>query len=52
MYLLKKHKFSWLFVLFNVLYPLCVAPLDALRYGKAQGAYRFRMFVERLRNWH
>lgn len=52
MYLLKKHKFSWLFMLFNVLYPLCVAPLEALRYGKAQGAYRFRMFVERLRNWH
>lgn len=51
MYLLKKHGFSWLFMLFNVLYPLCVAPLDALRYGKAQGAYRLRMFVERLRNW-
>lgn len=51
MYLLKKHGFSWLFMLFNVLYPLCVAPLDALRYGTAQGAYRLRMFVERLRNW-
>ena len=51
MYLLKKHGFSWLFMLFNVLYPLCVAPLDALRHGKAQGVYRLRMFVERLRNW-
>ena len=51
MYLLKKHKFSRLFMLFNVLYPLCVAPLDALRHGRAQGAYRLRMFVERLRHW-
>lgn len=51
MYLLKKHGFSWLFTLFNVLYPLCVAPLDAFRYGKAQGIYRLRMFFERLRNW-
>ena len=52
MYLLKKHKFSKLFMLFNVLYPLCLAPLDALRHGRAQGGYRLRMFVERLRNWH
>ena len=51
MYLLKKHGFSRLFMLFNVLYPLCIAPLDALRYGKAQGIYRLRMFFERLRNW-
>lgn len=51
MYLLKKHRFSKLFVLFNVLYPLCLAPLDALRYGKAHGFYRLRMFLERLRNW-
>lgn len=51
MYLLKKHGFSWLFILFNVLYPLCVAPLDALRHGKAQGIYRLRMFIWRLRNW-
>ena len=51
MYLLKKHKFSKLFMLFNVLYPLCLAPLDVLRYGKAQGIYRLRMFFERLRNW-
>lgn len=51
MYLLKKHGFSWLFKLFNVLYPLCMAPLDTLRYGKGHGVYRLRMFVERLRNW-
>ena len=51
MYLLKKHGFSRLFMLFNVLYPLCIAPLDALRYGKAQGIYRLRMFIWRLRNW-
>lgn len=51
MYLLKKHKFSRLFMLLNVMYPLCVAPLDALRHGKAQGAYRLRMFFECLRNW-
>lgn len=51
MYLLKKHGFSKVFMLLNVLYPLCLAPLDVLRYGKAQGVYRLRMFFERLRNW-
>lgn len=51
MYLLKKHKFSTFFLLLNVVYPLLLAPLDAVRYGKAQGAYRLRMFRERLRNW-
>lgn len=51
MYLLKKHKFSRFFMLLNVLYPLCLAPLDALRYGKAHGSYRLCMFLERLRNW-
>ena len=50
MYLLKKHKFSRLFVFFNVLYPLCLVPIDALRYGKAHAMYRWRMFRERLRN--
>lgn len=52
MYLLKKHKFSKLFVLFNVLYPLCLAPVEFVRYGKKQGAYRLRMFFERLRHWN
>lgn len=52
MYLLKKHNFSKLFVLFNVLYPLCLVPADALRYGKAHALYRWRMFRERLRNWY
>lgn len=51
MYLLKKHKFSKLFVLLNVLYPLCLAPFDALRHGKKLGIYRWQMFLERLRNW-
>ena len=50
MYLLRKHGFSWVFKLFNVLYPLCMAPLDTLRYGKGHGVYRLRMFVGRLRN--
>ena len=50
MYLLKKHQFSRLFVFFNVLYPLCLVPIDALRYGKAHAMYRWRMFRERLRN--
>ena len=52
MYLLKKHKFSKLFVLCNVLFPLCLALLDAVLYGKKQGVYRWRMFRERLRNWN
>lgn len=52
MYLLKKHKFSSVFVLFNVLYPLCLVPVDALRYGKAHAMYRWRMFRERLRSWY
>ena len=51
MYLLKKHKFSRLFVLFNVLYPLCLVPIDFLRYGKGFAVYRWRMFRERLRSW-
>jgi len=50
MYLLKKHKFPLWFVLVNVLYPLCLAPVEALRYGCAHGRYRWRMFRERLRN--
>ncbi|WP_308620320.1 glycosyltransferase [uncultured Desulfovibrio sp.] len=51
MYLLKKHRFSSLFMAFNVLYPLFLAPIEVLRHGKAQGACRLRMFRERLRNW-
>ena len=52
MYLLKKHKFSELFMLLNVIYPLYLAPLELLRHGKTQCVYRLRMFFERLRNWH
>lgn len=51
MHLLRKHNFSMLFRVFNVLYPLCLAPLDTIRYGIAHGAYRLRMFIDRLRNW-
>jgi len=50
MYLLKKHKFPLWFVLVNVLYPLCLAPVEALKYGCAHGRHRWRMFRERLRN--
>jgi len=50
MYLLKKHKFPLWFVLVNVLYPLCLAPVEALKCGCAHGRYRWRMFCERLRN--
>ena len=51
MYLLKKHNFSLLFRIANVLYPLCLIPLDALRYGFKHGQYRFDMFRERLKNF-
>lgn len=51
MYLLKKHKFSMWFMLANVLYPLFMAPLDAVRYSREHGRYRWRMFRERLRNF-
>ncbi len=51
MYLLKKHKFSVLFRLANILYPLILMPLDTLRYGKEYGRYRLVMFLERLRNF-
>lgn len=50
MFLLKKHKFSKLFVAVNVLFPLCVLPLDFFRHGKQVAWYRWRMFIERLRN--
>lgn len=49
MYLLKKHAFPLWFRCANVLYPLCMLPLDALRKGRMAARYRWRMFVERLR---
>lgn len=49
MYLLKKHTFPLWFRCANVLYPLCMLPLDALRKGRKAARYRWRMFVERLR---
>ncbi len=51
MYLLQKHKFPLWFVLANILFPLGVLPLDAVRYGKPWVRYRWTMFRERLRNW-
>lgn len=49
MFLLKKHAFPLWFRMANVLYPLCMLPLDALRKGRKAARYRWRMFVERLR---
>ena len=49
MFLLKKHAFPLWFRCANVLYPLCMLPLDALRKGRKAARYRWRMFVERLR---
>ena len=51
MYLLKKHAFPLWFRCANVLYPLCMLPLDALRKGRKAARYRWRMFVERLRHF-
>lgn len=51
MYLLKKHAFPLWFHCANVLYPLCMLPMDALRKGRKAARYRWRMFVERLRHF-
>ena len=51
MFLLKKHAFPLWFRCANVLYPLCMLPLDALRKGRKAARYRWRMFVERLRHF-
>lgn len=48
MYLLKKHKFPFWFKLANVLYPLALLPLDAIRQGKHAACYRWAMFKGRL----
>lgn len=50
MYLLKKHTFPLWFRCANVLYPLCMLPLDALRKGRKAARYRWRMFKERWRH--
>lgn len=49
-YLLKKHKFSLLFILSTVLYPLVLIPIDILRYGKKYGEYRWHMFIARCKS--
>lgn len=51
MYLLRKHAFPLWFRCANVLYPLCMLPLDALRKGRKAARYRWRMFIERLRHF-
>lgn len=48
MYLLKKHNFPLWFKLANVLYPLALLPLDAIRQGKQAACYRWAMFKGRL----
>lgn len=48
MYLLKKHNFPLWFKLANVLYPLVMLPLDAIRQGKHTARYRWAMFTGRL----
>ena len=50
MFLLKKHAFPFWFRCANVLYPLCMLPLDALRKGRKAARYRWRMFKERWRH--
>ena len=50
MFLLKKHAFPLWFRCANVLYPLCMLPLDALRKGRKAARYRWRMFKERWRH--
>lgn len=49
MYLLKKHAFPLWFKVLNVLYPLALLPLDALRQGRVAAKYRWTMFKGRLR---
>ena len=51
MHLLKKHAFPLCFRCANVLFPLAMLPLDALRKGRKAARYRWRMFVERLRHF-
>ncbi|WP_297215476.1 glycosyltransferase family 2 protein [uncultured Desulfovibrio sp.] len=50
MFLLKKHAFPLWFRCANVLYPLCMLPLEALRKGRPAARYRWRMFRERWRH--
>ena len=50
MFLLKKHAFPLWFRMANVLFPLAMLPLDALRKGRKAARYRWRMFKERWRH--
>lgn len=49
MFLLKKHAFPLWFRCANVLFPLAMLPLDALRKGRKE-VHRWRMFKERWRH--
>lgn len=51
MFLLRKHKSPFWFRCANVLYPLCMLPIDALRKGRGMASYRWCMFKERLRHF-
>ena len=51
MYLLKKHAFPLWFRWSNVVYPLCMLPLEMFRFGCRMRHYRWRMFIERWRNF-
>lgn len=51
MFLLRKHGFPFWFRCVNVLYPLLMLPLAAMRLDRAGIWYRWRMFAERLRHF-
>lgn len=50
MFLLRKHAFPLWFRMANVLFPLAMLPLDALRKGRTAAHYRWKMFKERWRH--
>ena len=51
MYLLKKHKFPLCFVAANVFLPLFLIPADCLRGRKGMAIYRWKMFLNRLKEF-
>ena len=51
MYLLRKYHFPLWFRCANVLYPLLILPIDWSKHGYKMLHYRFKMFIERLKNF-
>lgn len=51
MFLLRKHHLPIWFRCANVLYPLLMLPFDSIRFGYKMVHYRWRMFIERFRNF-